>query len=49
MHIERLRLGALPVHEPGLGGLISEGLGNGRLLFAFEYDAIEGAALRPVG
>jgi UDPglucose 6-dehydrogenase len=43
--IERLRLGDLPVHEPGLGELISEGLGNGRLRFAFEYDAITGTEL----
>ena len=43
--IERLRLGDLPVHEPGLRELISEGLGNGRLDFTFEYDAIKGSDL----
>jgi UDPglucose 6-dehydrogenase len=43
--IERLHAGDLPVHEPGLDDLVAEGLGNGRLRFASDYDAIAGSEL----
>ena len=43
--VARLRSGDLPVHEPGLGELVDEGLANGRLRFASEQDAIRGAEL----
>ena len=43
--IERLRRGDLPVHEPGLGELVAEGLGNGRLSFASDNAAIAGRAM----
>jgi UDPglucose 6-dehydrogenase len=43
--IERLRGGDLPVHEPGLSELVDEGLKNGRLRFAFDYEAIKGSEL----
>ncbi len=43
--IERLRRGDLPVHEPGLDDLVSEGLANGRLSFASDYVAMCGTDL----
>jgi UDPglucose 6-dehydrogenase len=43
--IERLRGGHLPVREPGLDALVSEGLGNGRLGFATEYAALAASRL----
>ena len=43
--VERLRGGDLPVHEPGLGELVAEGLANGRLGFASEHAAMSGLDL----
>ena len=43
--VERLQQGDLPVHEPGLDELVSEGLANGRLGFASEYAAMAGSEL----
>ncbi len=41
--IARLRAGNLPVLEPGLDALVSEGLSNGRLRFADDFVAIAGS------
>jgi UDPglucose 6-dehydrogenase len=43
--IARLRQGELPVHEPGLAELVTQGLASGRLAFAEEYPAMRGRAL----
>ena len=43
--VERLISGDLPVHEPGLDELVTEGLDNGRLRFTDDYAAIEGCDL----
>jgi UDPglucose 6-dehydrogenase len=43
--VERLRRGDLPVHEPGLDGLVADGLESGRLTFAGEQEAIRGCEL----
>jgi UDPglucose 6-dehydrogenase len=41
--IARLHEGDLPVHEPGLGELVAEGLDSGRLRFAVDFEAARGA------
>jgi UDPglucose 6-dehydrogenase len=43
--VERLRLGDLPVHEPGLDELVAEGLENGRLRFVTDQAALESSEL----
>lgn len=42
----RLNAGQLPIHEPGLGEIVAEGLANGRLRFTAEAaEALDGAEL----
>jgi UDPglucose 6-dehydrogenase len=42
--IERLSLGEIPIHEPGLGDLVTEGLRSGRLHFTTDaVSAVSGA------
>jgi UDPglucose 6-dehydrogenase len=43
--IERLRRGELPVHEPGLDTLVSEGLAQGQLAFATDAAATRDSEL----
>ncbi len=43
--VESLRLGVVPIHEPGLSELVGEGLASGRLSFHSDSSALRGTEL----